>query len=106
MKTLSPRAAALLNNISAERFTLLQRCLSVSQPFTAAQVGPGGGVPRANPRDLAALERLGLLIAYPPVETKRQGRRVEYRVAAETASAIFTEIAEAVAGTGNAEPES
>lgn len=96
MRSLSSDAACVLDNMSAERFALLQRCLRAQQPFTASQVASVQQTnARAAARDLAALERMDLIRGVPSPETKRQGRRIYYTASGEKASAIFREIAEA-----------
>ena len=97
MSNMVDEAAKLtLTYLNPRRFALLMSAISLREPFAASDLREAAHAESSSlTRDLNALEASGLLVASPPAAARRQGQRVEYRVAAD-AALRFRRLAELV----------
>lgn len=87
----------MLAQLNPRRLSVLLHAAELSEAFTAQQfkaIYPADA--SSLTRDLNALEAAGLVVATPPASARRQGQRVQYRIAPGT-SARFQRLADLVA---------
>lgn len=99
---MTPDEAAALGNLNPRRYDLLLQCLTLEEPFTAADVsealrcaGTETVTPSSLSRDLRGLEAGGLLCGEPGMKEARRGRTVHFRTTA-LAEKLFAQLDEHV----------